>query len=184
MGLIVTRTHTFAPTTFFTLANVKEWLRVDFTTDDDLITNLINQSVNLVEEYLNRAIIPQTINCIATKRVLLELPYGPIQSITSVKDEDGTDLTYEWNGFEINFSSSVWSPTDPDVYGPYVESYTIYEAGPDISTGEELEGDSGLTVAIYEVIALLYENRGDSTDINSLLWQHQNLMPYRKKVWI
>lgn len=147
-----------------TLQQVKDWLRIEYDTDDTLLTNLIDETASLLEEYLNVSLVTTTITVLATARTELTLPYGPVISVTSVKDKDGNDVEYEFNGFTITYKS-------------YTETTTFYEAG-------FAQVDAGLQLGWKEVIAWLYENRGDSAGFMDMLRQNANLNVYRQKIWI
>ncbi len=154
----------------------KDWLRVDGTTDDDLITSLITQARDLIEQYCNITITPSTITLLASPRIELCLPYGPVDSVTSVKDGDGTAVDYNYNGFCIEFQSATYSVTNPSA-GGFVQTTTVYDAGVD-------EVPPGLMLGWKEVVAYLYENRGDDSKVMMLLTQNANLMEFRTKIWI
>lgn len=160
------------------LPEAKEWLRVDYTTDDALITSLITRSRELVETYTNSSIVLTTIVLEATARAVIQLPYGPIITVSSVKDIDGNDLPYEWDHFVVTLEPKSWSPTAPEA-PQYVNTTTTYDAG--YATVPE-----GLKAVLLEVLAYLYENRGDVPFpvIQNLLYQIQPLKQYRKKIWI
>lgn len=72
---------------------VKEHLRVDFTDDDELIAALMNAAAAHIDGpqgWLGRSIWPQTLEL--RQNVFcgpVRLPYGPVQSVTSVKYVDG-----------------------------------------------------------------------------------------------
>ena len=152
------------------LATAKAWLKMEDTiADDTLITSLITQSRELVEQYLNISIPTQTVVVTATPRLELMLPYRPIVSITSVKDRDAEDLDYTYNGFTILFSST----------SQLSDSITTYESGYASSL------PSGLLVGLKEILALLYENRGDEImkKIPHLIRQNHNLGPYNQNQW-
>lgn len=158
-----------------TLTETKEWLRVDFTSDDNLIKDLIFRSIDIVEKYLDASINSYTITLTASPRKELKLPYTPVKSITSVQDDNGADLSYEYDGFCITLGSGTMSVTTGiSTPKPFVVEY---EAGYDLVP-------DGLKTGILEVIAQLYENRGDSTGFNYLLYHNQNLTPYKNKIWI
>ena len=176
MSIKVNRTAT--GTEPITLAEAKAWLRIDDdpSEDDTLITSLITQARELVENYLGSSVIESTVVCEATPRLQLLPPYGPVISITSVKDEDGNDVEYLWDGFYLNFGTSG----SFSVTSGYYPVYTIstYTAG--YSNVPE-----GLKMALNEVIAYLYENRGeDMTGLPMLLRQNTNLNVYREKIWV
>jgi uncharacterized phiE125 gp8 family phage protein len=158
------------------LDEVKEFLRVDYDADDVLLTSLITQSREIIERYLNISIPLSTLIVEASPRVELQLPYGPVLNIDSVTDRDGNDVYYEWNGFVITFEGNSFSPTQPE-RPAYVETITTYDSGYAIVP-------AGLKLAVMEVIAYLYENRGDTSSITLLLNQNKNLDPYRQKIWI
>lgn len=162
-----------------TLEEAKAWMKVDGTADDTLITELITQARELIENYLNRSLVATTITCDATPRYELRPPYGPVETITSVVDENGDPVEYYWDGFVITFGSSTFSVTQGWTPIYTTTSYdTATEAIP-----------SGLKLAMLETITYLYEFRGDGMDnkdtrISMFLYQNQNLQPYRESVWI
>lgn len=79
-----------------TLAEVKNYLRIDNTADDDLITNMIAQAENMVENYLSRDIRSK-------ERELfypyidrdVELLWAPINTSVTVTAEDETGTAIE-----------------------------------------------------------------------------------------
>jgi hypothetical protein len=112
----------------------------------------------------------------ASARTYIELPVKPINSITSVKDRDGNDIEYTFDGFYLLFGPTEFTPTAPE-QPEYVTTITVYEAG-------YTTAPLGLVLGLKEVIAHLYENRGDDTGLINMLVQNANLMPYRQKMWI
>ena len=147
-----------------TLAVVKQWLKVDGNSDDSLITTLIEQSRDLIEAYLGRSLIEYDITLTATARREVELPYGPVDSITSVKDNDGNDVDYKYYGFTVTLDSPV-------------DTVINYRTTGDLPKGLEL--------GWLEAIAYLYEFRGDDKQAFKMaLYQNQNLQPYRMRVWV
>ena len=158
-----------------TLEQAKAFLRVDGNGDDVLITSLISQVRELAETYLNMSIIETTVSLLASPRQELILPFGPVQTVTSVKDVDDEDVSYHWNGFYIKFDQGTVSVTGGNAM--YVETITTYTTGlPTISAGLEL--------GLLEAMSWLYENRGDSSGFQMMLYRNQNLQVYRQTVWI
>lgn len=147
------------------LSDVKSWLRISFNSDDDLLNNLIIQSRELVETYINQSIVETKIVCEASPRETLVLPYGPIISISGVTDFDGNDIEYTWDGFEISFEPL------------YSNTITTYISG-------MIDIPSGLKLILYQFILYLYENRGDDSGFQNLLYKNKYLQQYRKKLWI
>ncbi len=159
-----------------TLDQAKSWMRVTYDNDDDLIEDLITQSRDLIENYLNISILQTQITLTATARKRLTPPFGDVGEIHSVKDRDGNNLDYTWNGFEIIFEPSQWSPTQPET-PEYVETITVYDA-------KFHRTIVGLKLPLLEIIAYLYENRGDTINYDNLLTHNKYLEQYRKKIWI
>lgn len=150
-----------------TLDQAKSFMRVDGSTDDELITQLITQARELIEQYLDRTINDATITLTASARQELVLPYPPVSSITSVQNEsDDSDITYNWDGLTLTF--------DHGVYDTFV---VIYETA-------DSSLPNGLILAWMEVVLWLYENRSDTAGIQSMLAYNANLQVYRNKIWI
>lgn len=81
-----------------TLAEIKEWARIDGVSQDTTITALITSCRQLMEEYLNRALLYQKIELIMDEWIArdVELPMSPLISVDAVVtiDEDDTETTY------------------------------------------------------------------------------------------
>ena len=157
-----------------TLEQMKEWMKVDGDADDILITELITQGRSLTEFWLNISIVLQTIIIEATPRLLLQLPYQPVVSITSVTDRELNDLDYAFDGFRLSFTSLN-------------DTITTMEAG-------YSDPPPGMVLGLKEVIAYLYDGRGDSygTDatedsydgaIKHFIKRNQNLAAFDKTIW-
>lgn len=76
--------------TSVTLEDAKNFLRIDSANDDELLTRLIKSATKKCESYIGKSLITKTYkisfeNCILSK---VKLPYGPIQSISSVVSKD------------------------------------------------------------------------------------------------
>ena len=159
--LKVSRTITGIPG--ITISEAKEWLRVEFTEDDGLIYNLLTDVYAIVEKYTNRSLVEGSVTLYASAREELELPYQPINSITSITDFDGNPVDYTETPFGITFEYPY-----PDVKVEYTTSAFM---------------EPGLKTGILEVLAWLYDNRGDDTEFQSMLSQNTNLQPYRERLW-
>jgi len=147
-----------------TLTEAKAFLRVDFTEDDDLITDLIGQSRDLIEQYTNRSLIDSTIKVTASKRKDIVLPFGLVSIVNTVTDvETSESLGFKWDGLVLSYDS----PNTTLIEYETVEDNT-----------------EGLILGWHEIIAYLYENRGDSSSIALILYNNQNLMVFRRSVWI
>ena len=79
-----------------TLAEVKAHLRVDSSTDDNYITQLIKAVTNQVEQLTGRQLLPATWVAYADSfDEALQLRPSPVSSVTSIKynDSDNTEQT-------------------------------------------------------------------------------------------
>lgn len=77
-----------------TLAEAREWAKVEVTDDDYLITALISAARGDCEKYVGISFVQRTVIAILNNSLgNIKLPYGPINNITSVKDFDGTDFS-------------------------------------------------------------------------------------------
>lgn len=77
-----------------TLTEVKNFLKIDTSDEDAYLTGLIVATRQLVETYLHRALITQTLrlNFDYFEERKIELWRAPIQSITSVKTTDPDNI--------------------------------------------------------------------------------------------
>lgn len=136
-----------------TLAEAKAWIKVadSYSDDNTIITALITVARQMLEEYLSISIASKTYT-VVLKNLLgdMELPYGPITSITSAADLDGDALTidedYILTGEEFKRLDTI---TD------YIKF--VYVAG--YSTVPE-----ALKTAIKMQVGYMYEHRGDELD--------------------
>lgn len=84
------------------LAEAKLQCRVDGTDEDELLATLIQSAREMVEDETRRALLTQTWDYVLQlwpTRNYIKLPYGNLQSVTSVKwkDSDGTETTLTAN---------------------------------------------------------------------------------------
>jgi len=153
-----------------TLKEAKNHLRVelDWTEDDDYIESLIATATEKAEERLHRRLITQTWYYYLEgwpHGDTIVLPFGKLQSVTSVlyKDEDGDET--EWSSDEY----IVDIKTDPgEIVVAYGESYPsagLYPSNPITIEFVCGYGLTGATVppmirhAMKLIISDLYENR-------------------------
>lgn len=93
-----------------TLEFAKEHLRVDFTDDDNLITQIIKSARDYCEQYSGRVLMQQTVEKsfdrfpIDAMNEPLELEGAPVQSVTSIKYQDVTDNETTWDAANYKVS--------------------------------------------------------------------------------
>lgn len=87
-----------------TLAEVKDWLTIDqdYTGDDELLNELITSNRERMEKYLNISLVDRN-GLIYSKdfdvcKSRLELPYGPVDSVTSVNGLALANTNYVYGG--------------------------------------------------------------------------------------
>lgn len=153
-----------------TTAEAKLHLRVDHSTDDDLIDILITAARRLVERESLHALITQTW-CLYLPAwpagTEIELPWPPLQSVTHIKytDEDGDVNTLSTDVYAVDTDSIPGRVyLKPDQSWP---SDTLYPGNPiaitfDAGFGDESTDLPAETIAAEKLlVAAMYENRGD-----------------------
>lgn len=124
-----------------TVIEAKRYMRIDVTylLEDEEIAGFITSARQWCEKYTGLSFVPKQLEIYSDKGVI-DIPYGPITSIVSVKDDQGTDITYRKAGLH-----------HPRVFtncGAYITVKAGYSELP-----EELK------TAVKMLTATLYENR-------------------------
>lgn len=141
-----------------TLFQMKEYLNIDYMSWDSLITTLISSARTRLERYTGVSFGTKTL--VATYQQVasnIEIPYGPIQSITHVKSIDesgvkttlvaGTDYLVTGNAYKnIRFYNGIDTPIEIE----YVAGYTTTPAD--------------LKVGIMKQVAMDFEYRENVLD--------------------
>ena len=148
-----------------TLAQAKAYNRVLFAVDDSTITLLITQARETLEQATNLSLIEQTINLtLDTYKDKYRLPYGPISAVTTVTvdtglGDDPVSADYISDNGLIKFNGTGTLKAE-------------YEAG-----GVEFQG---LKIAMLEMVAFLYTNRGTPNDYPATVkrWILNNTMNF------
>ena len=90
------------------LAVVKNHLRVDITTDDQLIADYLDTARHDAESFLWRALITQTwrLDFDTWPGSVIALPKPPLQSVTSIKytDIDGNQSTFSSDNYRVDIA--------------------------------------------------------------------------------
>ena len=170
-----------------TLAEAKAQARVDSSAEDTLITALITAARQAAEERMQRSILPQTWE----KRLDafpsgIELPRGPVTSITSIKflDTAGAEQTLDPADYQLdNISEFVgWVVPAIDVDWPETQENinavrVRYVAG--WANAAAVPGP--VKAWILAMVAALYEHRELATggsEVRSLGFIDHLLDPY------
>jgi hypothetical protein len=148
-----------------TLPEARSWLKLDVSDDDTVVTELITAARQQCEGYLNISLISRTVT--AWLQIGLDeirLPYGPVETITSVTNYKGDPIA----GYQVKYE--LFKALDP-----CTEVKTVYDAGFNGSIPKHFK------TAIKEQIAWLYTNRGDAEVTETLSpIAKMILAPYRR----
>lgn len=168
-----------------TLEEAKTHLRVDDTTDDTYITALITAARQMCETYTGLSFMTQTrevvLDDFPSYGCDIQLAYGPFQSVTSVKynDGDSVEQTLTVNtDYKVDlFNGRVqqldgWFDTDGHNNAVAVRYQAGYASADDVP--------SVIKQAILMQVAAMYENRGDAGEIT---YTARNLLDTVKVYW-
>jgi uncharacterized phiE125 gp8 family phage protein len=181
-----------------TKADVKEHLRIEstYTTDDDYLDALIASATAQAETRLARRLITQTWELVLEDWPggdCIELPFGSLQSVTSVKytDEDGNSQTFSDSNYGVKTVPTLGEVVLLD--GASWPTETLYPVDPVIirficGYGDDPEDvPSNICHAIKLMVADGYEFResgsvgvGSSPYVSSMA-DKSLLQPYR--IW-
>ena len=126
-------------------ADAKAYMRVDTTSDDSLIADMIKQARIWCENYISKDIVAKTrVYFIQDLDDRITLPFAPVSSITSVTAED---VTAEYKSYGVDKEIlELQSLPARDVKVTYVSS----------GISDEL-----LKQAIKQLVSTYYDNRAD-----------------------
>jgi len=191
---MTTKVITDVGTELLTTAKAKAWGRISETTDDTLIGELITAVRQATENYIGRAIGEQTREVYfdeLPKDRMLELPYPPHTSISSVKSVDyertETELTvnegYYYHGlteYKIEITQSFLTGTlESSLKNAYKIQYVCGYTSSDVP--------EALLKAMARIVARNYQMRGDDlpgADVFILDGQDKLMLnPFRRIVW-
>ena len=159
-SILVSATKTEGATpTFLTTSEVKNYLRVDYTTDDTIIDLLIEAAYDAFEAFTNRSLRTYTIEAVWEQYgASVDLPYAPVTSVTTVeyRFEDGTnnDVTSIWE--QVGNQIRVLKPEEVAYGNRLVVTYsTGYASIP-----------NKLKLGLLKWIATNYEDRQNTAEMS------------------
>lgn len=150
------------------LTEAKLHCRVDVSTDDDLITALVQAAREIAEDISRRALITQIWKLILDEfpdTDEIKIPLPPLQSVTSItyKDQDGNASTFSSDDYIVNTDSEPGKVVL--AYGSSWPSTTLYPTGAVTIQFTAGFGDASTDVpekyrqAMLLLIGHFYENR-------------------------
>lgn len=171
-----------------TVDEVKDWGKIPSSAEDNIIESMIKSCRQLQEQWVGLSYIEKTITGHWNKLedAVIELPYGPIVSVESIKRvyEDGT------------LSDALVSGTDYFLSGmdfKAINLYTRWQSAGQIVTGLRVEYTAGygdnshdlpepLKTALLRHVTTDYYQRDDLEVYTPVLydWVKEALAPYRR----
>ncbi len=158
-----------------TLAEAKNYLRVDFSEDDALIEALITSARVRLEQYAGIAMTERTLQVVAYVDELIELPYAPISNILSVEYfSANTWIEIEDGAYEV-IGTTIRKVFTRDY--PGMEYRFTYNCGYDCVP-------STLKTATLKLVSDLYEYRESSVEASrpspNLTTAYELMKPFKR----
>ena len=138
-----------------TLAEAKNYLRVDYNEDDDLIEALITSARVRLEQYAGVAMTPRTLQVVAYVDELIELPYCPIGTILDVEYLSGSDWVSLGESAYIAIGINTMKIVPVGFYS--MEFRFTYTCGYN-------DVPASMKTAVYKLLSDLYEYRESSVE--------------------
>jgi uncharacterized phiE125 gp8 family phage protein len=163
-----------------TLAEAKEYARIDGSSEDTLITSLIKMARLHCESYMGKAIIRKTVTIDSFSfPYVWQIPYGPLVSASDISKV----VTIDQNNVETALNYQVNVGLFPKIaITSGAQSFKfkmVYTAG--FTTVPE-----DIKLAVKMMVNTLYERREDFSDLQAIpspLGVKAILMPYKTYNW-
>lgn len=176
MQIVRDITTTVAPTAdVVTLAEAKNYLRVDYDEDDTLIDSLIDTAQTRLEQYAGVAMTPRTLRVVAYVDEFIELPYTPTNTISVVEYWDNENWVVMTAG-----DYKVLGETTKKVYmiaNGQMEYRFTYTCG-------YATTPKGMKTALLKYVADLYEYRESSVEDSqpnaNITTAYELMKPYKR----
>lgn len=143
----------------------------DFTDDDTKLQEIAKSAREVIEQYIGVSMASKTLKAIIRNECgNIEIPFGPVTTLTSIKDIDGNLLT-SGTTYIVRGSQFKWieSPRACYLEVNYVAGYT------------SLTIPAGLKRALLEQIAFDYANAGDQQLVTICESALAKAAPYSRK---
>jgi uncharacterized phiE125 gp8 family phage protein len=155
------------------LQDVDESMATAFTEDDELIECLIVSARKKLETIYGISIVPKTLRAVLTNQAGdIEIPQGPVSSITSLKDKSGTAIT-DYTILGYSEAEEAYNDFIQLECPCYEKMVLVYEAGYE-------EVPEGLKDEILRMVTYWYENRGDK-ELKGFVFQTSE---FNRNAWL
>lgn len=150
------------------LADAKQWLKIDYNDDDAVITRMITSARESVELYTNLALIKSDVVVVADtdKNGKIRLPFINSISVVEVKDEDDTMVVTD--SYTLRGSYLTIDPT-----GYYSITYSVDPVVP-----------ASIQEAILMEVAQRYTDRGENRQGSGLSEAAKQKANPHKIIWL
>lgn len=180
-----------------TLQQAKDWLKVDTTADDDLITSLITAARQAAEDYTSTKLFTQTVvekwdelpysDAVTNKFGGISLSTWPVQSITSIQyvDDNGDAQTWAASQYIADTSAQParimpgYDKQWPTIRFQMAAFTVTYLAG--YATVDDIPDT--IKTAMQLMITDWYDNRTDSVRTMPMASQ-MLLKPYKHECYV
>ncbi len=142
-----------------TLAEVKTHCRVDISTDDTYLSEMITAAREYIEKLLGRRIFTQTWDLVLDSFPQgfrdIPCPYGPWQSISYIHYIDLAGTTQTWAASNYNLDVSSFKPR---IYLSYGQIYPVSRPIQNAVTIRHINGATAVPKSTKQLIYLLVEH--------------------------
>ncbi len=142
-----------------TLSEAKTFLRIDGSDEDTLISEMISAARIAAEEQTGKSLITQSwqVSYDDCPPPVVQLPHGPVQSVTSVKsiDENAVETTISATSYHLNALQELVFESVPSGHQIVIEYVTGFGAASDVP--------ANLVQGVLLHVANLYEHRDAMT---------------------
>lgn len=147
-----------------TVAEVKEYSAIDYTTHDTLISTMITATRQAIEKWLGRALITQTIEAyldyISYGEIVLPCPPFATLNSFQVRQFDGTTDDIDSDGYYV---SDTVNPAVITIHGTSIPTTDRERGGYvinfDAGYGDSTDVPDGIKLGLLAATADAYENR-------------------------
>lgn len=158
-----------------TLSEAKNYLKVDFDDDNDLISSLITAARVRLEKYAGVAMTARTLQVVAYVDEFLELPYAPINNITKVEYWDNE----EW----IEITVPQYNVLGTTYKKLYMTAFSHMEFRFTYTCGYTTTPQT-MKTALLKMVSDLYEYRESSVEATkpsaNLMTAYELMKPFKR----